>query len=169
MMSNLSTIKRRPFPWRCTECRQKEVYGVTIDHATEIRHDGRDYQLQVANLEVGKCRHCGEIVFDDLAGDQIANALRCELNLLTPAQIRSGIEDLQMNQKTFARSIGVAEATVSRWCTGTLIQSRAMDNLIRGYFATPELRFALLQIEENPQIGATVNFGANQRLDQANP
>jgi DNA-binding transcriptional regulator YiaG len=133
-----------------------------------MRHDGRDYPLHVANLEVGKCRNCGEIVLDDLVADQIANELRRELHLLMPAQIRSGIEELQLTQKSFARSLGVAEATVSRWCTGTLIQSRAMDNLIRGYFATPEFRHALLQIEVDPAIGATVKFSP-QNHNPASP
>ncbi len=79
-------------------------------------------------LSVGAC---GELVFDDHADEQISEALRKHLGLLTPEQIRLALRALGMPQKTLAASLGIAEATLSRWMSGGLIQSRAMDNLMR--------------------------------------
>ncbi|MBI3468595.1 MAG: transposase [Planctomycetes bacterium] len=45
--------------------------------------------------------------------------------------------------KEAARQLGIAEATLSRWLNETQIQSRAMDNLLRVFFAFPEVRRAL--------------------------
>ncbi len=45
-----------------------------------------------------------------------------------------------MQQKTLAACLGIAEATLSRWLSGGLIQSRAMDNLLRVYFGIPAVR-----------------------------
>lgn len=41
------------------------------------------------------------------------------------------------------RRLGVAAETVTRWLSGALIQSRAMDDFMRLYFGLPEVRAAL--------------------------
>jgi transcriptional regulator with XRE-family HTH domain len=56
-----------------------------------------------------------------------------------------------------AERLGVAEETISRWETGALIQSRAMDNLLRVYFANADVRAALVGGEQDPSLGATVD------------
>jgi len=48
-----------------------------------------------------------------------------------------------MTQKEAAERLGIAEATLSRWLTDTQIQSRALDNLLRVFFAFPVVREAL--------------------------
>jgi transcriptional regulator with XRE-family HTH domain len=65
------------------------------------------------------------------------------LGLLTPQQIQEGIERLGMTQKEVAERLGIAEATLSRWLTNTVIQSRAMDNYLRVFFRFPEVRAVL--------------------------
>ena len=47
----------------------------------------------------------------------------------------------------------VAPETISRWVNGALIQSRAMDNLLRLFFALPEVRDALRGGSQDPQLG----------------
>jgi len=44
----------------------------------------------------------------------------------------------------FAGRVGVAPETMCRWLSGAMIQSRAMDNLMRVFFALPEARAALV-------------------------
>jgi len=44
-----------------------------------------------------------------------------------------------------AELLGVAKETISRWETGALIQSRAMDNLLRLFFESEDVRRRLDQ------------------------
>ena len=96
------------------------------------------------------------MVLTNAVDDQVSAALRSPLQLLTPEQIRSSIRTLGLRQKDLAARLGIAEATLSRWVTGTLIQSRALDNLLRAYFAFPELRLALVGPKQDPNLGTTV-------------
>ncbi len=146
----------KPFPWRCRKCLKREVYPATIAYTAEVSHDGRLYQVPVPALEIPKCRSCGELVFTTRVDEQITAALRGQLRLLTPIQIREGRKALGMLQQELAERLGVAEATISRWETGILIQSRAMDNFLRTYFALPEVRAALRGAAQDPAFGAEV-------------
>jgi putative zinc finger/helix-turn-helix YgiT family protein len=128
-------------------------------YTAEVNHDGRLYQVQVPALEIPRCRACGELVFTHRVDEQITDALRAHLRILTPAQIRESRKALGLLQQELAERLGVAEATISRWETGTLIQSRAMDNLLRAYFALPALRAALRGAEQDPAFGTGVVSG----------
>jgi putative zinc finger/helix-turn-helix YgiT family protein len=150
----------KPFPWRCLQCLKRDVFPATIPYTAEVNHDGRLYQVELAALVIPRCRACGELVFSGQVDEQITAALRAQLRLLTPAQIREGRTTLGLMQRELAERLGVAEATISRWETGTLIQSRAMDNLLRAYFALPELRAALRGPEQDPQFGTVVTSRA---------
>jgi putative zinc finger/helix-turn-helix YgiT family protein len=146
----------KPFPWRCLKCRRREVYPATIPYTAEVNHDGRLYEIPVPALAIPKCRSCGELVFTNRVDEQITDALRAHRRLLTPVQIREGRKALGLLQQELAERLGVAEATISRWETGALIQSRAMDNLLRAYFALPEVRAALRGAGQDPAFGAEV-------------
>ncbi len=63
--------------------------------------------------------------------------------MLTPAQIRRGIEKLGLQQQELAERLGVAAETISRWVNGAQIQQRAFDRFLRAFYALPELRQAL--------------------------
>ncbi len=149
----------KPFPWRCLKCRKRDVYPATISYTAEVSHDGRLYEVPVPALEVPRCRSCGELVFTNRVDEQITDALRARLRLLTPTQVREGRKALGLLQQELAERLGVAEATISRWETGTLIQSRAMDNLLRAYFALPAMRAALRGAEQDPAFGTEVVAG----------
>jgi putative zinc finger/helix-turn-helix YgiT family protein len=149
----------RPFPWRCPKCLKKEVYLAHIPYTAEVAHDGRSYTIAIPELHVPRCRACGELVFGSSADDQIMDALRAHVRLLKPQQIRNSRKALGLSQQEMAERLGVAEATISRWETGGLIQSRAMDNLLRAYFALPELRAVLLGSGQDPDLGTTVAQG----------
>jgi putative zinc finger/helix-turn-helix YgiT family protein len=130
----------RPFPWPCGNCLQDEVYPETVPYTIDVKHDGCVYHLEIPNLRIPKCRACGELTFSNSVDDQIAQALRALVGLLTPEQIRSGREALGLRSKELAEKLGTAAETISRWERGGSIQSRAMDNLLRVYFAVPEVR-----------------------------
>ncbi|MCI0455651.1 MAG: type II toxin-antitoxin system MqsA family antitoxin [Gemmataceae bacterium] len=118
-----------------------------------MKHDGAIHDLHLPELEIPRCQTCGETYSTSAVDERISEALRAHLRLLTPAQIRRGIEKLGLQQQELAERLGVAAETISRWVNGALIQSRAMDNLLRLYFALPEVRDVLRGASQDPQLG----------------
>lgn len=133
----------RPFPWRCRQCGKTEVVMATTEYQAEVRHDGRLYRFTIPNLEIPVCQACSARVFTEAVDAQVNDALRDHLKLLTPDQIRVGIDRVGLSQKEVASRLGIAEATLSRWLNETQIQSRALDNLLRAFLAFPQLREVL--------------------------
>jgi DNA-binding transcriptional regulator YiaG len=133
----------RPFPWYCRQCKQANVVPTRIDYTCDINYDGRLVSVTTHNLEIPICSNCGDKVFTEKVDDQINAALISQLQLLTPAQVREGINRLGLSRKEVADRLGVAEDLLWRWAHGFSIQSRAMDNLLRVFFQFPEVRTAL--------------------------
>lgn len=148
-------VEAAPFPWRCRHCGETRVVPAVCDFPAEVRHDGRLHSFLVPHLEAPTCQACGEKVFTEQVDTLILDALRIYLNLLTPAQIRAGLERVGMTQKEAAQRLGIAEETLSRWLNALQIQSRAMDNLLRAFFAFPQLRTALSGTGQDPSLGLT--------------
>src|SRR5260370_30875156 len=143
----------RPFPWKCHQCFKNQVVMTSVSYDAEFKHDGRLHKFTVPELRIPVCEACGEKVFTDEADDQISDALRSHLHLLTPAEMRAGLDRLDMTQKEAAERLGIAEASLSRWLTDTQIQSRALDNLLRVFFAFPVVREALRGESQDPELG----------------
>ena len=148
-----SAEKCKPFPWRCPHCGRKEIRPRATRYTLEVKHDGRLHEVTVEDFEIPTCDACGEKVFSNREDERISQALRAKLGLLTPNQIRDKLRELGLSQKQAAARLGIAEATLSRWMTGSIIQSRAMDNLLRVYFAFPEVRRALSGVDQDAQLG----------------
>jgi putative zinc finger/helix-turn-helix YgiT family protein len=157
----------RPFPWRCRHCGKNKVVMTTLSYDAEIRHDGRLHTFTIPRLQIPVCEACGEKVFTEKVDDQINAALRLHLQLLTPDEMRRALDRLNMSQKEAAERLGIAEATLSRWLTETQIQSRAMDNLLRIFFAFPQVRTALNGEGQDPQLGAADITGLGQTRSTA--
>ena len=127
----------RPFPWICPRCLQKEVRPAVKSHVATVKHDGVEYELAIPRLTIPTCGNCGEELFTNSVDEQINDALRERLHLLTPRQIRAARKALGLHQYELARRLRIAPATISRWETGFLIQSGAMDNYLRIYSRFP--------------------------------
>jgi putative zinc finger/helix-turn-helix YgiT family protein len=112
----------------------------------EVSYDGRLVAFVARGIEIPICRNCGEKIITGEVDRQINRAMHAHLHLLTPDEIRDGIAKLGLSQKEVAERLGVAEATLSRWLTETVIQSRAMDNYLRVFFQFPEVRTALAAV-----------------------
>lgn len=121
-----------------------------------MKYEGRLHAIDVPGLTVPVCASCGERVFTNDADDQIDAAVRKQLHLLTGEQVQESIRRLGMRQNEFAACLDVAEETVSRWINGSMLQTRAMDSLLRAYFALPQLRAALTGPNQAPDFGASV-------------
>ena len=135
-----STVPPLKLPLRCIECGKKEVFPAIVSERVQRKHDGVLYALDVPDFRVNRCRACGETYTDAAAGDQTASALRRHLGLLEPLEIRENLDRIGPTQREIARQLGVAAETLSRWLSGSVIQSRAMDNLLRLYFSLPQAR-----------------------------
>jgi putative zinc finger/helix-turn-helix YgiT family protein len=143
----------RPFPWRCRHCGKQEVVMATIRYDAEVQHDGRLHAFSIPRLEIPACQDCGEKVFTEQVDAQINKALHVHLKLLTAEQIRNCIQRVGMSQKEFANCVGIAAETLSRWLNETQIQSRAMDNLLRVFFAFPGVRDVLCGEDQDARLG----------------
>jgi putative zinc finger/helix-turn-helix YgiT family protein len=145
----------KPFPWKCGACRSRSVVPTTVNYTTEIEHDGRAYSVTVADLEVLRCQQCGEMILDDAANRRISETFRNQLGILTPGQIRQNRESLRLTQKQLAGLMGIAEATLSRWETGSQVQQRALDKLLRLCFACDSARELLADEDRLAQLGTS--------------
>jgi len=154
--SAIQTSHGRAFPWRCPECGKKDVRPETVAHTSQIKHDGRMYVVEVPELRVPRCGSCGELVFDNEADEQIAEAFRHQLGLLLAEQIRENRVQLGLSQRELADHLGVAVETISRWENGALTQTRAMDRYLRLYFGVPAVRAALVSGASLPSLGIHV-------------
>lgn len=148
--------RSRPFPWRCPACGKKEVRLARIAHRSEVRYEGRLHAVEVPTLRAARCAACGELVFDNDADEQIAAAFRESVGLLSAQQIRLNREQLGLSQRQLAEQLGVAVETISRWETGVLTQSRAMDRYLRVYFGVPAVRAALIDQPALTTLGMEV-------------
>jgi putative zinc finger/helix-turn-helix YgiT family protein len=132
------------------------VVPALTDYTAKVKHDGVIHELRLHNLEIPRCQTCGETIVTMEVDDRINEELRSRLQLLTPMQIHSAIDTLGFTHEDVAKRLGVAADTVARWENGSLIQSRAMDNLMRLFFAFPEVRNALRGPAQDPQLGVTL-------------
>ena len=145
---------KQPFPWRCNQCGKRAVDMATIEYAAEVRHDGRLHAFTIAGLQIPVCQVCGEKVFTDEVDRQVNDALRLHLKFLTPAKIRNALDRIDLSQKELAGRLGIAEATISRWLSGTQVQSKSMDRLLRVFLAFPQVRTALCGESMDTELGA---------------
>lgn len=145
----------RPFPWLCPNCLKEEVHPEVMPYSTDVMHEGRRYHLEIPRVRIPKCRACGNLIFSNSVDDEVFRALREQARLLTPEQIKEARMALGLKSKDLAERLGVAAETISRWERGGLIQSRAMDNLLRVYFGFPMVREALKGTNQDPSLGTT--------------
>ena len=141
------------FPWSCYHCGQDQVFLTTISYDAEVRHDDRVHSFSVPSLQILACKACGEKIFDESVSDQIYAALRAHRQLLTPADMRAALDRLGLTEKAAAERLGIAEELLARWLNDFEIQPLAMDNLLRVFFAFPEVRAALDCNARDPQLG----------------
>jgi putative zinc finger/helix-turn-helix YgiT family protein len=129
---------------KCLVCRERAVAPATLpSHTLEMEHDGRKYTVTVADFQVLRCQRCGDMILDDAANERLSDALRAQVGLLAPSEIRRRREALNLTQKQLAQLLRIAESTLSRWETGAQIQQKAMDAFLRVFFESAEARSIL--------------------------
>jgi DNA-binding transcriptional regulator YiaG len=145
--------KQRPFPRFCANCGKQEVVLAVVPYSREFKYDDELYTIDIPNLESPRCRACGQLVFGVNVDKQIHAAERLELKLLSSTQIREGRERLGLSRGELAGRLGISEATLADWEDDITIQPRTADNLLRVFFAFPEVRAALNGAERDAGLG----------------
>jgi putative zinc finger/helix-turn-helix YgiT family protein len=156
----------KPYPHRCAACGKIAVEPRTISYDAKVKHDGKVHEFHISELSIEECSECGEQYFNTPADEQISAGLRSHLGLLQPEEIRRHLSVLELTQYQFAAHLRVAPESVSRWLTGSAIQSRSLDTLMRVYFRFPDVRQMLQKsgslsesIQEAEFVGAVANSG----------
>ena len=130
----------KPYPHQCPNCRKPTVRLVVGEYSADVEHDGRAYSLTISDLPVQTCSACCHRTLDRDSSNRVTEALRKAAGLLSPEQIRASRTKLALTQKQLAERLQIGEATLSRWETGAQIQQRAFDQMLKLYFALPEVR-----------------------------
>jgi transcriptional regulator with XRE-family HTH domain len=131
-MEGIAMTQRR-FPKKCSKCRHNMTLK-TVPYSIQIDHDGKKYSVAIPELIVPACENCGAIVIDDEAERIITSAFHFTAHLLTPDQIREGLDQKGLSQNRLAELLGVSPSTVSRWVTGSQVQQRSFDRFMRAVF-----------------------------------
>lgn len=79
-----SSGQARPFPWFCPKCRRKEVRRTCIPYQCQLQYHGQPVTVILDQLAVPQCAHCGELVFDYDADEQINRAYRAQTSGTAP-------------------------------------------------------------------------------------
>jgi hypothetical protein len=113
MMSDQKTSAGcdRPFPWRCFQCKAKEVFPQATDYTGTRKHAGRVYTIRIPDLAIPTCRICGAQTFSVGDDDRIIAALRDQIGQLTLEQTRKTNGEFEISQHDRAEQIGVAKET----------------------------------------------------------
>jgi DNA-binding transcriptional regulator YiaG len=136
--------KMKPFPWMCGTCRQKSVYAEILDNYSEtIVHDMIPYKISIDNLDVMKCRNCGETIFIDDSNERVSDALRVAAGLLSPSEIQTQREEFGLTHQQLADFLQISEASLKRYELGHQIQSRCIDRFLRVFFSSSQARHRL--------------------------
>src|SRR5947209_7860415 len=156
-------ITEKPFPWKCAGCGERSVVRTSVNYTTRVEHDGRVHTVTVPDLSMPRCPNCGHTIRDSAANQRITAALRAQLGLLSPEQIRGNREALSLTQKQLADRLGIADATLSRWENGIQIQQRSLDRLMRLFFGLTEVRNRLADEAGLSALGVEVIEPARSR------
>lgn len=146
--------RSRSFPEICGHCGRRGLNPARVNHTAVAKHDGTEYTIAVPDLAVEQCSSCGSVFFGNEADEQISRALRDQLHLLQPEQIKDCRDWLDLTQERIAAEIGAAAESLSRWENGRILQSRGTDRFLRAYFALPELRCFLRSLDSEPSLGS---------------
>ncbi|MBB1062085.1 type II toxin-antitoxin system MqsA family antitoxin [Marilutibacter spongiae] len=115
----------------CTECGSGTLHPATWE--SDFRHG--DVMLHVADLECYRCNMCGAdpVFTDQIRRNQlkIADAKRVHDGLLTGAQIRAVRERLGLTQSQASEVFGGGANAFSKYERGDVMQSVAMDRLLK--------------------------------------
>lgn len=125
---------------RCPICDRGNLHNVRVTDAIRYADD----VLTVDDIEVARCDVCGEetVLPEQLKRNELrfVDAKRVHDRLLTSAEIIGWRKSLKVTQAQAAKILGGGQNALSKYERGEVVQSRAMDNLMRVSREFPEVR-----------------------------
>jgi hypothetical protein len=70
---------KKPFPWRCSNCREKSVREAIVDYVATRVYEGIEYTVKVDRLTTPRCGNCGQVAPDADALEVIERAFSAEI------------------------------------------------------------------------------------------
>ena len=119
------------------------MWPAPMHYRSERSFDGQRFVLEIQNLQVPTCGHCGEVSFTLAELEHMDRVFCYQLGLLQPHHIRGNRARADLSQKELADRLGVSEEKVDRWENQLELQTRAMDDAMRAIFGLPEAQFLL--------------------------
>ena len=113
------------------------------------KHGDQTVELPIA-AEVFACTTCGFQWTDSDAEVARHDAVCRYLGVLTPGDVRRGRQQAGLTQVQLAQLTGIGEASIKRWESGSLIQNRSHDLLLRLAFQGEGLRLMQAIRVESP-------------------
>ncbi|MBI5863390.1 MAG: type II toxin-antitoxin system MqsA family antitoxin [Planctomycetes bacterium] len=162
---------------RCGACGQRNLAHTKQRYEREISHDGRPpVKIVIPDLEVVACMNSKcppdhpdhSVIWDDPALWRITIETYRQLGLLTPNEIRSGRERLGRTQQELQELLGLGGNTLSRWESGRVYQSWALDTLLRLVFRDPTALLYIAKVER-PARTAKKEAESLRRFPYLNP
>src|SRR5689334_11495323 len=124
-------------PMKCVACESGYVRDRVIAKDVTMKHNGKEYDLHIPDLQVGQCDSCGEVYYDNRADDQKQAALRERLRVLSPEQIVALREMWSLSPADVHRDTGITPEALCRWEKGRVIQTQAMNSILLAYLSDP--------------------------------
>lgn len=128
----------------CQHCEHDRLQVTSFDEVIQFRGE----EILVPGLQGFKCLECGEFTLSpaQIRANQAiyaekkaeaANRARSRVGMLAGNEIRQLREEIGLTQVQFARALGCAPMTFSKYERGEVIQSAAVDVLLQMIQALP--------------------------------
>lgn len=122
----------------CQCCSEKCVKQF-VDDTVSVRYEGKNYTVEVSAVPVMDCPSCGTRTSGGDLQTIARRALRRQLGLLQPEDIKAMRESLGLTQEDVERILGIATESLSRWENDRVIQSRAMNKFLHTFYMAPDV------------------------------
>lgn len=135
-----SKVEMHDDGFQCPECGCGSAHQVRVEDTFEYGA-GKDHVLLKAWVKLDVCDKC-KTHFNTEDSERSRHDAICQhLDLLTPREILQIRVSMQLSRARFAELTGVGNASLARWESGQLIQSRSHDNLIRLAQSASNIKF----------------------------
>jgi len=122
----------------------------------EVKHQYRGRELTVPNIEYSVCGNCGfdlVLPLQQRTNDaRIMDARRLEEGLLSSREIREIRKSLELTQSRASEILGGGPNAFSKYERGEVMQSRAIDRILRFLARCPEALSELSGVSKGPLV-----------------
>ncbi len=115
---------------QCPQCEQLALSTEFVQHQFDYGTSTPTQTISV-DLPVHICTNCGFQYLDESGTSLKHEAICRHLGVLTPAEIVAIRSSLGVSKAELSRVTGIGTASLSRWESGALIQSKSIDCLLR--------------------------------------